>query len=177
MRFIGLRHGQSTYNLQHLCNDDALRPVWLTEVGKEQARRAAGLLLDENIGSIFCSPLPRAVQTAAWLNQHLQCRLFIEPDLADIRSGYESRPVSDYQSALGTDPINAAVNGGESLAAYYQRVSGFLQRLRAKGENDVLLVAHEETLRMFQAWCDNSPLSEVFNRPFENCLPYVFSSR
>ena len=76
MRFIGLRHGQSSYNLQHLCNDEPKRNVRLTELGVRQAQAAVSLLREGPPTAIYCSPLPRTVQTA----EIVRCREF-ERDL------------------------------------------------------------------------------------------------
>jgi len=174
MRFIGLRHGQSTYNLQYLCNDDPARNVCLTELGVQQAQSAVAQLQAHALTAIYCSPLPRALQTAEIVNAGLKLPLHIEPALADIRSGFEGQPVADYMAAIAHDPLHARVNGGESIADYHQRVAGFLDVLAGRGEEDVLLVAHEETLRVFRAWAERLTAKAVIGLPFENCVPYDF---
>jgi len=174
MRFIGLRHGQSSYNLQHLCNDDPARDVCLTELGVQQAQSALSQLQTCALTAVYCSPLPRTRQTAEIVNARLQLPLHVEPALADIRSGFEGKPVADYMAAIAHDPLHARVNGGESIADYHQRVSGFLDVLAGRGEEDVLLVVHEETLRVFKAWAERLAAKAVIGLPFENCVPYVF---
>ena len=77
MRIIGLRHGQSSYNLQKLCNDDPHKPVNLTSLGKKQAAQAAKALRTQQLVKIYSSPLPRAMQTAEIVNKTL--RLPLEP--------------------------------------------------------------------------------------------------
>ncbi|MGD2118133.1 MAG: histidine phosphatase family protein [Chromatiales bacterium] len=174
MKFIGLRHGQSTYNLQSLCNDDPTQPVNLTEVGIQQAQRAANELAGKGINKIFSSPLPRALQTAGIINEVLDIPITVEPRLADIRSGFEGKPVKDYMAAIAADPLNSKINGGESILEQYQRVSGFLDEIYHAGLDNVLLVAHEETLRVFKAWSEGLQPEEVIGLPFENCRSYLF---
>ena len=174
MRFIGLRHGQSTYNLQHLCNDDPARGVQLTPLGEAQARAAVDKLRDYSPSAICCSPLPRTVQTAQIINQALDLPLQVEAGLADIRSGFDGRPVADYQAAIAHDPLHARVNGGESLLDHFQRVSACLDRLAEQGANDLLLVAHEETLRVFKAWAEGLAPRQIIDLPFANAEPYLF---
>ena len=176
MRIIGLRHGQSTYNLLGLCNDDPARPVDMTGVGVAQAEAAARRLVAEPIEAIFASPLLRARRTAEIVGRKIGVDVVIEPRLADIRSGYEGRPVAEYLAAIAHDPVHACAAGGESLRDYQRRVDGFLDRLAHRPLRCVLLVAHEETLRMLDAHYRRCRLGEVAGRAFANAEPYVFQS-
>ncbi|MBX9636636.1 MAG: histidine phosphatase family protein, partial [Nitrosomonas sp.] len=76
----------------------------------------------------------------------------VHADLADIRSGFESQPVPDYFAAIGHDPLRARVNGGESLLDHKQRVLRFIDWLKVQPEKTLLIVAHEETMRVFAAY-------------------------
>lgn len=176
MRVVGLRHGQSEYNLLGLCNDDPARRVELTAQGVDQAQRAGGRLLDQGVERIFASPLRRAERTAGIVARTLGLSVTLEPRLADIRSGCEGRPVAEYLRAIAADPVDARVNGGESLRDYQRRVDGFLDWLDAQSWGCVLLVAHEETLRILDARYHGWLLGAVVGRAFANCEPYVFQS-
>lgn len=176
MHFVGLRHGQSTYNLRHLCNDDPARDVPLTAKGIAQAEAAVPVLQQLGLRAIHCSPLPRTVQTARAVNTRLQLPLRLEPGLADIRSGFDGRPVADYMAAIAHDPLHARVHGGESIQDHFERVCNCLQGLADEGEDNLLLVAHEETLRVFKAWAEGLPVRQVIGLPFDNCKPYFFDS-
>lgn len=176
MRFIGIRHGQSEYNLKELCNDDPAKKVPLTALGQNQARKAAKLLSGLGLTHIYCSPLLRTVQTAEIINERLELPLTVEPRLKDIITGFDSRPVVDYMAAIAIDPLNTRVKGGESVADFFIRVCDFLDELKLKGQENVLLVAHEETLRVLRAWAEGLPPEMVIGLPFENCKPYVFDT-
>jgi len=177
MRIIALRHGQSQYNLLGLCNDDPARAVDLTGLGIEQARAAAQRLVSEPIEQIFCSPLLRARRTAEIVAEYIGLVPRVDARLADIRSGFDGRAVADYLAAISADPVDTRVNGGESLRDYRDRVAGFLQWLDSWPWQCVLLVAHEETLRILAAFYQALDLREVAGRPFRNCIPHVFHSR
>lgn len=174
MKLIVLRHGQSHYNTLGLCNDDPRIPVPLTDEGVQQAQRAAEALRSELIEVIYSSPLTRALLTGEVVARPLGLSVNVDPRLADIRSGFEGRLVADYLSAIAHDPVDARV-GGESLCDYAARVDGFLDWLVQEPWQSVLLVAHEETLRVIEARCEGLALSEVAGRPFENCRPYRFA--
>ena len=107
MEVLALRHGKSEYNLLGLCNDDPSRPVGLTELGREQARRAGSELSDGSVDRIYCSRLPRAVETAQLINDFLRVPLCETDELNDIRSGFDGRPVSEYLAAIVKAPISS----------------------------------------------------------------------
>lgn len=174
MNLWALRHGQSEYNLLGLCNDDPARPVALTEEGRRQAAAAANRLAGVPFDAAFASPLPRAVQTAVIVLRGRDVPLIVEPRLADISSGFDGRPVAEYFAAIAQDPLHARVGGGESLLDHAARVGGFLEWLRDQAFAEVLLVAHEETLRAIKAFAEGLPLQAVIGLQFRNCEPYWF---
>jgi len=98
---------------------------------------------------ILVSPLPRTHQTAEIVNRYHTVPIEVHDALADIRSGFESQPVLDYFAAIRHDPLRARVNGGESLLDHKQRVLRFIDWLKTQPDEAVLVVAHEETLRVF----------------------------
>lgn len=176
MRVIGLRHGQSAFNLLGLCNDDPARSVDLTARGVAQAEEAARHLAGEAIDAVFASPLLRAQRTAQVVAAQFGVEIVEEARLADIRSGFDGLPVAAYFAAIAHDPVGARAPGGESLRDYQHRVDGFLDSLVQRDFQCVLLVAHEETLRMFDAYFNRCALADVVGKPFANCEPYFFQS-
>ena len=72
-RMILLRHGQSEFNLHFTATrkDPGLVDPALTELGREQAERAAAELAEAGITRIVASPYTRALQTAAPLARRL----------------------------------------------------------------------------------------------------------
>ena len=176
MRIIGLRHGQSQYNLRGLCNDDDARRVELTERGLSQAKSAAERLRGVPVERVFVSPLLRARLTANVIAGALGLATEIDQRLADIRSGFDGRPVADYLAAIAADPIDTRVAGGESLRDHQQRVEGFLRWLEAQPFACVLVVAHEETLRVLDAHARGADLAAVIGKTFANAVPYFFQS-
>lgn len=169
MKLYVLRHGETSYNRLRLCNDDPNRDVHLTDAGIAQAQAAAQQLRDTPLQRILTSQLPRTRQTAEIINRYH--RVPVEPHalLNDIRSGFDGQPVSDYFAAIAHDPLHARANGGESLLDYKARVMRFIEWLKMQPQDCVLVVAHEETLRVFAAWCRGVPDSGLRNLQFANC--------
>jgi probable phosphoglycerate mutase len=175
MRVHAVRHGQSEYNLLRLCNDDPARPVPLTALGRAQAADAGALLAGRGIEIFYSSPLPRARETAAIVGERIGSSVITDARLADIRSGCEGRPVTEYQAMIAHDPLHARPNGGESLLDYRARIVAFLDWLAAQPHAAVVLVAHEETLRVFKGVAEGLPPAATIDLAFGNCEVYSFA--
>jgi probable phosphoglycerate mutase len=160
MNLYVMRHGRTNYNDLELCNDDPNTDVHLDEVGKQQARAAAERLRDAKLDRIIVSPLPRTRQTADFVNQYHCAPIDVHEDIADIRSGFDGRAVGEYFAATAHDPLKARVNGGESLLDHKQRVLGFIDWLQRQPQENILVVAHEETLRVFVAYFEGNVADE-----------------
>jgi len=169
MPYLFMRHGHTNYNMLGLCNDDPRVDVHLTETGIAQAEQAALELKDEMLELIVVSELPRTQQTAAIINHFHHARIIVNPLINDIRSRFDGKPVEDYFAATATDPLRVGINGGESLLAHKQRVLPYLDWLREQTYNDILTIAHEETLRVFYAWQHKLPDEQLRQLHFRNC--------
>ena len=165
-----LRHGHTNFNELSLCNDDPRVEVYLTAVGKAQAKNAAESLSAAKFDRIIVSPLPRTRETAEIINQFHGVSIEEHPDIVDIRTGFDSRPVAEYFSAISHDELNARVNGGESLLDHKRRIERFINWLKTQPESNILVVAHEETVRVFVAYFEgNVDDSELRNIHIKNC--------
>jgi len=165
-----MRHGRTNYNDLSLCNDDPQQPVYLTQKGIEQAKSAAWSLRNVPFDRIITSPLPRTRQTAEIINYYHSVTIDLHPDLADIRSGFDGKPVADYFATIADDPLHKCVNGGESLFDHKQRVLRFIDWLNLQEDKTLLIVAHEETLRVFIAYFEgNIEDHQLRDIHFDNC--------
>ncbi|SFK15417.1 probable phosphoglycerate mutase [Nitrosomonas aestuarii] len=147
-----MRHGRTNYNDLNLCNDDPNRDVHLTNKGIMQAEEAALALRDVVFDRMIVSPLPRTRQTAEIINRYHAVSITVHADLADIRSGFDGKPVCDYFAAIALDPLRMRMNGGESLLDHKQRVLCFIDWLKMQQDKVLLIVAHEETMRVFATY-------------------------
>ena len=173
-----MRHGRTNYNELGLCNDDPNADVYLDEIGKQQAQAAAEQLRGVTLDRIIVSPLPRTHQTAEIVNRYHDAPVEVHPDIADIRSGFEGKSVREYFTAIAHDPLNARVNGGESLLDHKQRVLGFIDWLLHQQQENILVVAHEETLRVFVAYFEgNVPDERLRDVNIGNCEYRLYKTR
>ena len=170
-----MRHGQSNYNILGLCNDDPDIDVHLTDEGIKQAEAAANVLTQVPFTRIYVSQLPRTRQSAKIVNRHHNAPIITTPYLNDIRSGFEGRPVSEYFALTGDDRYNIVPPGGESVQLFQQRVSKFLDEVKSIDDSTILVVTHEETMRVFYAYFNNLEPEEMMQLNFRNCEVISFT--
>ena len=164
-----MRHGQTNYNLKRLCNDNPISDVHLTPAGRRQALEAAEGLGRVPLEKIIVSELPRTRETAEIVNRHHGVDIVTHPQINDIRSGFDGHPVRQYQRAIARDPLHARPDGGESLIDHKERVVSFIEWLRRQPYATVLVVAHEETLRVFYAHFLGLEDDQMLWLEFRNC--------
>ena len=121
------RHGETAPNREGLVLGRASDPE-LTEVGRDQAARLAGLLCREEPVAVLTSPLLRARETAAAIAGACGLEAEIDERLVEIDWGtWEGRPVAGIGSAE-SERLRAgggAAPEGESLAVLTARVEAF----------------------------------------------------
>lgn len=165
-----MRHGHTNYNELGLCNDDPNADVYLDDIGQQQALAAAEQLRDVAFDRIIVSPLPRTRQTAEIVNQYHAAPIEVHPDIADLRTGFDGKAVAEYFAAIAHDPLNARIDGGESLLDHKRRVLGFIHWLQRQEQENILVVAHEETIRIFVAYFEgNVPDQRLRDLSIGNC--------
>jgi len=164
-----MRHGQSNYNILGLCNDDPNVDVHLTPEGMQQAESAARELTHEPLNRIYVSQLPRTRQTAEIVNRHHNVPVITNAYLNDIRSGFEGRLVSEYFALTGNHRYNIFPPAGESVRQYRQRVLKFHDEVKSIDDQTVLVVTHEETMRVFHAHFNGLGPEEMLQLNFRNC--------
>lgn len=180
-----LRHGQTTYNLEHRVQGHCDSP--LTGLGRSQAH-AAGSWLDSrgiHFDRIFSSPLGRALSTARIVREELaagkregrQDVPEVEPVDGLMERSYgpfEGGPAENVPCELW-DPGETLVSyGGEGSMALRERVVSTLTRLMLDtGTENVLAVSHgSATLQFKLAWETLARCPQ--DVPLGNCCVLVY---
>jgi probable phosphoglycerate mutase len=169
MNIYVARHGQTNYNVLGLCNDNPSRHVYLTETGIKQAEQLATRLSAVNLDVIFVSQLPRTRQTARIVNHYHDVRIIECEELNDIHTGFDGEPVEKYFATVVKDRFNIIPPGGESLGQFQHRVNAFLDALLMEEHETVLIIAHEETLRVCEARFRKLGRQQMEGLSFDNC--------
>ncbi len=148
MKLFVTRHGQTDYNEKGLLSGTS--PAMLTEKGKGQAKDLAERILAEqenlNIKTIFVSPLQRAIDTSAYIEDALELKAIVDDRLKEVDFGdmeNESWPSDDF-SFRRANPFVSFPNG-ESLAKAGHRAYSIVEEVREKYKNqdgNILFVCH-----------------------------------
>ncbi len=161
--FYFLRHGETTWNAIGRTQGQLDAP--LSDLGREQAARAAEALRGERVARIVASPLSRARDTAEAVAAVTGAPVDYDPDLMEFHAGdwqgeYHGEAVRAY-FAKEQDPPN-----GEAYADFCARVWGAMARAVAGG-SDTLIVCHGG---LWYAAQENVRIEPAL-RPMPNALP------
>ena len=155
-RFILLRHGQTQHSAERRFSGTS--DPELTDTGRDQARRAAGVLDAYGpIDAIVASPQARAQAPARIAAGKIGLDVTTEEGLREIAFGdFEAltRDEAAAKDAAAFDKWQASPNnappGGESLTALHRRVSRTRLKLQERYEGKtVLVVTHMTPLKSF----------------------------
>lgn len=158
-----MRHAQTNYNLLNLANSDPSVDVHLSDEGIEQAKNLAEVMKDINYDIVYVSELPRTKQTADIINLTHQKQLIVDRRLNDNKTGFEGKPVQEWLEALDTSPNRweAKFNDGESLKEAAERGMSFIDDLRTKPYDSVLVVTHGFLSQAIFGYLENKSLDEA----------------
>jgi broad specificity phosphatase PhoE len=153
-----VRHGQDTDNAAGILN--GRRDSKLTELGREQARRVAEKLRDNEVQIIYASPLKRAYETARIIGAVLGIdEIITDEHLIEREFGVlTGKPVSDIpkytDKTLLTDRVNyfLEVEGAENFPTLLERGGRVLQEIRQRHPSEnILIITHGDIGKMIRA--------------------------
>ena len=169
MKVFFVRHGQTNYNVLDLCNDDTTKDVHLTDLGKQQAEIVRNKIKNIDLDIVIISELPRTKETASIITKNHKVEFKIDSRINDRKTGFDSKPVSDFFKALEPDIFNLKFNDGESFQEEKKRVHSFLEELKLLNYGNVLVVAHSEILQIINGYYNNLSDQEMWNTKIDNC--------
>ena len=159
MRLYFSRHGESEANVGRVYSN-GLGVHGLTALGRQQAAELASSLRGIPFAALYCSPILRAVQTAAIVAEQRGLSYQIEDGLREYDVGIlEGRAYDQDTDLIYWDVVRrwmedmdweARIEGGESYDDVAARFMPFIRRLETQyggtGAN-LLLISHGGTLR------------------------------
>ena len=167
VRCYVVRHGETAGNAQMRYLGVSDEP--LTGKGLQQARLAADALSRFPVGLIVSSPLRRAAETAARIQEACGAGLRVDPRLAEGSFGNWERRTRDEVLSLGdedsallarweSDP-SCSPPGGESIESVHRRVLSLLEELaRCHAGAQIVLVSHVGPIKALLAAVLDIPL-------------------
>ncbi|WP_330267321.1 bifunctional RNase H/acid phosphatase [Streptomyces griseorubiginosus] len=170
--FVLLRHGETPLTPQKRFSGSGGTDPSLSDVGREQAERAAEALARRGtIQHILASPLTRTRQTAAAVAERLGIEVTVEDGLIETDFGawegltfgeVRERYPDDLTKWLA-DPEAEPTGGGESFAATATRVAATRDKLvAAYAGRTVLLVTHVTPIKTFVRLALGAPPESLF---------------
>jgi len=162
------RHGQTNDNLEPI-RAQGFTDTPLNDVGRAQAHELAERIASSGltIGSLWCSDLSRAAETARMVGERIGMEPRPEPRLREGNRGdWEGRLFIDIAR---DDPAGYAAwmragadfrfPGGESLQEHADRVWAALEEIRVTGPLPALVVCHRGSIRTVLCRSDPRGLS------------------
>jgi alpha-ribazole phosphatase/probable phosphoglycerate mutase len=149
---ILVRHGQTDENVSGRISGQG--PIPLNSRGQEQARLAAEVLAPLGVMRLCSSPVVRAQQTAAMLDERLHIGIEEVADLREVGYGsWEGKQFNDIRGERAAqqvfqNPLHAVFPKGESLLGVQQRGVRFMESIRySDAGGPMVLVSHGDTIR------------------------------
>ena len=158
MKLYVMRHGATKMNKEKLHN--GLIDEDISEEGINQAKEAREKLKNIDFDIIYCSPLLRAKHTCEIINcnnipviydDRLEERTLGELDGKNIEE--EGLSTEDYYNYY----YKSEIKGFEDLPTLLARVHSFIDELKTKKYNQVLIVAHGGVLRAINYYFNEIP--------------------
>jgi probable phosphoglycerate mutase len=170
--FVLLRHGETPLTPQKRFSGSGGTDPSLSDVGREQAERAAAMLARRGtIQAVVSSPLARTRETAGVVAARLGLDVEIEDGLRETDFGawegltfaeVRERHPDDLNAWLAS-PDAEPTGGGESFAATAERIAATRDKLIAAHQGrTVLLVTHVTPIKTFVRLALGAPAESLF---------------
>ncbi len=183
---IIVRHGQSTWNLENRFTGEV--DVDLTPLGEEEAKRAGRLLKAYSFDKAYTSVLKRAIHSLDIILKEtgkihipvIRTPALNERNYGDLQGLNKTETEKKYgasQVLLWRRSFDVAPPHGESLKNTYDRVVPYYTKEIApdlKGGNNVLVVAHGNSLRALMMNLENRSQEEIVNLNLATGVPRVY---
>ena len=172
MKIFVARHGQTEWNKEHRVS--GILEAELSAEGRRQAEELAMKLKQEQsvnrIEAILVSPLKRARDTAAPIEEALGIRAIVENDLHEMDFGeYDGTDWYNPEFHRIKNGIFSRFPGGESVADVAKRAYTLLDRIRREYSSNVLLVCHAALIGVIDTYFNSKTVEEFISFSTKNC--------
>lgn len=186
MKLFLVRHGQSQWNLENRFT--GWKNPDITELGKEEAKKAGQLLKNEKIDYAFTSVLKRAIHTLDIIldemgvtdipitkDQALNERDY--GDLSGLNKAELAEKVGAEQVHIWRRSYDVAPPGGESLKDTCERVIPYYEEHiepKLKEGKNVIVAAHGNSLRALVMHLENLSPEEILKKEIATGDPITY---
>ncbi len=167
MKIYIVRHGQVPHNAlgqYNIVDED------LTELGIEQAKKLKEKIKNINFDIIICSPLNRAKHTAEIVNINNN-EIIYDDRIKERSCGDLSGKPLEVTNRDEYWNYNTTIQYGtsENIKLFFERIYNFLDELKIKDYNTVLIVAHSGVSKAFSGYFEGIKNGMFLNRGLKNC--------
>lgn len=167
MKIYIVRHGEVPHNAlgQYNITDEDL-----TEFGIKQAEELREKIKTIHFDVIISSPLMRAQHTAEIINSDHQT-IILDDRIKERSCGDLSGKPLSVTNREEYWNYNATVQYGtsENIKLFFERVYNFLDELKEKNYQTVLIVAHSGVSKAFHGYFEGIQDGKFLNRGLKNC--------
>ena len=167
MKVYIVRHGQVPHNAlnQYNTSDEDL-----TDLGIKQAEELRNKIKDMNFDIIISSPLNRAKRTAEIININNK-RIIYDDRIRERSCGNLSGKPLEVTNREEYWNYNTKIKYGtsENIKLFFERVYNFLDELKTKDYENVLIVAHSGVSKAFSGYFEGIQDGKFLNRGLKNC--------
>lgn len=171
-----LRHGQTDWNIAKKLQGRT--DVLLNETGIIQAKDAASRLNGVAFDVIYSSPLSRALKTAQIIAERRGTPIITDDRLVEMSFG-TLEGTENYLTTLAifTSPEKYhPIDGRESFTDVRERAKAFLDDIKTKPFNRILVVSHGAFCRSLLCHINNIPIKDTWNAPpMPNCEAIIIN--
>lgn len=166
MKIYLVRHGQVPHNASHQYN---AKDEDLTEVGIKQALEVKEKIKDINFDVIYSSPLIRAKHTAQIITNN--SNIVFDDRLKERSCGSLSGQPLEFTNRIEYWNYYTDIQYGtsENIQKFFKRVYNFLDELKTKNYEKVLIVAHSGISKAFNGYFEGIQDGKFLDRGLKNC--------
>ena len=167
MKVYIVRHGEVPHNALKIYNNENED---LNENGVIQAETLKSEIKDLEYDMIISSPLIRAKHTAEIINLKNK-KILIDNRLEERNPGDLSGQPLEVTNREEYWNYNTTIKYGtsENIKSFFDRVYNFLDELKTKDYENVLIVAHSGVSKAFNGYFEGIKDGKFLNRGLKNC--------
>ena len=167
MKIYIVRHGEVPHNALKQYNN---QNEDLTKKGIKQAEELREKIKTINYDIVICSPLVRAKHTAKIINVK-EKEMIIDNRLEERNPGSLSGQSLDVTNREEYWNYNTTIKYGtsEDIKLFFDRVYNFLDELKTKNYESVLIVAHSGVSKAFYGYSEGIENGLFLNKGLKNC--------
>lgn len=167
MKVYVVRHGEVPHNVLNEYNTE---DEDLTKNGIKQAEELREKIKNKHFDIIICSPLNRAKHTAEIINTN-NSKIIYDDRIRERNCGTLSGQPLEVTNREEYWNYNTKIKYGtsENIKLFFERVYKFLDELKTKEYDNVLIVAHSGVSKAFSGYFEGIQDGKFLNRGLKNC--------